>query len=404
MPLSTPVVRAIGPRSSLPLVPTLAALALCVLAAQHAAAQPKPPDGVRVRDGYELIVADSTIRGPRMLCLDSNSGAVYVSLPEIGEVRACFDADGDGRFDRISTFVTGHRSVHGLAWHDGWLYFAEGGGIFRAADADGNGRADREENIILRGKLPSGGENPWRALLIHKDRLYTAIGDSGNLTDETKTPRQKIWSYTLDGTDEKLLCSGIRDTAALAVRPGTDEIWGPDGSSEWFGAMIEKRLGDGKKQPISDFNPPCEINRYDPNAFYGHPFIVGAKTPRQEYFDRKDLIDLAVRAKPPLWTGPAHAAPIGLCFYSADADANLKGHLIVAYHGSDARTEKTGCCVSVIYLDDGKPWGERVLVNFLSEKGATLGSPVDVIQDRDGSLLFSDDGQNRIYRLKRTTK
>ena len=39
----------------------------------------------------------------------------------------------------------------------------------------------------------------------------------------------------LKGKDKKLWCSGIRNTEKLVIRPGTDEIWGMDHGSDWFG-------------------------------------------------------------------------------------------------------------------------------------------------------------------------
>ncbi|MEW6250215.1 MAG: hypothetical protein AB1716_06190 [Planctomycetota bacterium] len=375
------------------------------------------PSGVRVRSGCALTVAEATIRMPRFLRFGAG-GELYVSVPNAGQIKACRDKDGDGHFETVTTFVDEHPTVHGLFWHDGWLWFTESGAIFRAQDTDGDGRADREEPIIPRGKLPEGG-HWWRPVLIHGGRLYTGIGDSGNVTDETDSKRQKIWSYALDGSDERLFCSGIRNTEKLVVRPGTDEIWGMDHGGDWFGRFVERRRegreprdagaqredsvqpaarGDAR-QPITDIYPPDEMNRYEQGGFYGHPFIVGHGLPRYEYMDRADIVALAAKTIRPQWLTGAHWAPNAMEFYTGRQFPNTAGSAFVAYHGSWNRTTRAGYCVTLVLFENGRPYGEQEYVSFLTESGEVLGRPVDVCQAPDGSLLISDDHGHRIYRL-----
>ncbi len=354
------------------------------------------PAGAWVREGCKLTVAESTIRRPRFLCFGPD-GMLYVSLPDVGEVQSCKDRDGDGYFETVNTFVSGHTSVHGLFWHDGWLWFTESGAIFKARDTNGDMKADETVAVIPPGKLPKGG-HWWRSLLIHKGRFYTSIGDTGNINDETATTRQKIWSYALDGSDPKPFCSGLRNTEKLVIRPGTDEIWGMDHGSDWFGGEIEKK--DKKTgQPITDLNPPCEMNHYRQDGFYGHPFIVGTRVPRYEFMNRPDIVELAAKTIPPEWAAGAHWAPNAMEFYTGSQFPQAKGDAFVAYHGSWNRSEKAGYCVTRVRFEDGHPWGEQAYVRLLDDKKNVLGRPVDVVQAPDGSLLISDDYGHRIYRL-----
>jgi glucose/arabinose dehydrogenase len=355
------------------------------------------PEGVWVRAGFELSVAEATLRTPRFLALGPE-GQLYVSLPGAGEIRVCRDLDGDGYYEDVRTFVSGHPSAHGMFWHDGWLWFTESGAIFKARDRNGDGAADETETIIARGQLPRGG-HWWRPILIHGGRLYTAIGDTGNITDETGTDRQKIWSYDLTGKDRRLFASGIRNTEKLVVRPGTDEIWGMDHGSDHFGAVLERKAR-GRLQPITDLNPPCEMNRYVEGGFYGHPFITGNKLPRYEFMERKDIVELAERTIPPEWSTGAHWAPNAMAFYDSDAFPGCRGDAFVAYHGSWNRTRPAGYCVTRVHFEDGRPWGEQVYVRFITPGDQVLGRPVDVAVAPDGSLLISDDGGHRIYRLR----
>ncbi len=355
------------------------------------------PEGMWVRTGFELTVAEATLSDPRFM-EPAPDGRLFVSLPGRGEIKTLRDADGDGYYESVVTFVKSHPSVHGLCWHDGWLWFTESGAILKGRDTNNDGVCDEEVAIIPRGQLPKGG-HWWRPILIHEGRLFTGIGDSGNIEDETDTDRQKLWSFDLTGKDKRLFVTGIRNTEKLVLRPGTREIWGMDHGSDNFGGVMEKK-DSGKRQPITDLNPPCEMNKYVAGGFYGHPFITGNKAPRYEYMDRKDIVELAEKTTPPEWCSGAHWAPNAMEFYDDDQFPGCRGDAFVAYHGSWNRTKPGGYCVTRVYFEDGKPWGEQIYVRMITADDKVLGRPVDVAVAADGSLLISDDGGNRIYRLR----
>jgi glucose/arabinose dehydrogenase len=357
---------------------------------------PQPDSGIRVREGYQLSIVQADIKNPRMMQV-GDQGELYVSQPGDGQIKCCRDTDGDGYFETVTTFVSGHRTVHGLCFRDGWLWFTETGAIFRARDTNGDGKADEEKTVIASGKIPKGGGHWWRSVLIHNGRIYTSIGDEGNIEDQTKTERQKIWSFDLNGDDKKLFASGLRNTEKLVNRPGTNEVWGMDHGSDSFGKTLGETEGN---QPVTDINPPCEMNHYSEGGFYGHPFITGNRIPRYEFMNRKDIVELAAKTTPPAWCAGGHWAPNSMTFYTGNQfPAEVRGDAFVSYHGSWNRTSPAGYCVTRVLFEEGKPYGELKYVNFLSEEGKVLGRPVDTAVAPDGSLLISDDGESKIYRL-----
>lgn len=364
-------------------------------------AQPKAIDeGISVRKGFKLTVVQSDIKSPRMMQLDTTNNILYVSLPNKGEVKACQDKDGDGYYETVTTFLEGHKTVHGMCFYEGWLWFAETGSILKARDTNGDGVADEKETIIKEGDLPKGGGHWWRPVLIHNNRIYTAIGCSGNITEEVDSERLKIFSFALDGSDKKEFSDGLRNTEKLVVRPETDEIWGMDHGSDWFGRVMEetdKRNG----QPITDMNPAGEMNHYEEGKFYGHPYITGNRLPRYEYMDRRDIVEWAAKTTVPAWLTGAHWAPNAMEFYTGSQfPAVYVGDAFVAFHGSWNSSERSGYCVSRVLFDDGKPYGELKYVDFLDKEGKVIGRPVDVENTADGALLISDDYGDKIYRLE----
>ena len=97
---------------------------------------------------------------------------------------------------------------------------------------------------------------------------------------------------------------------------------------------------------------------------------------------------------------PAHSSANALTFYTGDTFPNAKGDAFVALRGGWNATSKVGYCISRLLFENGHPYGELKMVNFLKGGTEIRGRPVDVAQAPDGSLLFSDDFGNKVYRLK----
>lgn len=375
-------------------------LAVLLTAVIPVRAQEADPAAISVRAGYRISVAVSGLERPRFLEMGPD-GTLYISRPGAGDIQACRDENGDGVYESKTAFISGRGTVHGMQWHNGWLWFTQTGVILRARDTNGDYVADETEQILGDDVLPKGGGHWWRSLLIHKGRIYTSIGDAGNITDQIATKRQKIWSYALDGGDEQEFCGGLRNTEKLVVRPGTDEVWGMDHGSDWFGGVMERK-GERRpeKQPITDMNPPDEMNYYVKGGFYGHPFVVGNKLPRYEFMDREGIVEIAEKTIPPEWCTGAHWAPNAMAFYTGAQFPDAKGDAFVAYHGSWNRSQRAGYCVTRVFFDRGRPYGELVYADFLGQDGEVLGRPVDVAVAPDGSLLISDDYGHKVYRLE----
>lgn len=400
-------------------IPALSILALsgCLLTAQQSpsgnskAGQPAsstaktvPAKGERgtgvpdfwIRPGYRVELVADNLRNARFMEVD-NKGNLYLSRPNSGDILTL--RFRNGKYEQVATFVAGYPTVHGMQFADGWLWFTQTGAIHKAQDTNGDGKADKIETVIPEGELPKGGGHWWRPVLITQDSIYTSIGDSGNTSDETKTERQKIWRFNKDGSNKRLFAGGIRNTEKLRLRPGTNEVWGVDHGSDWYGARIGDKQG---KQPVTDYNPPDEFNHYVQDGFYGHPFITGFRLPRVEYYNREDIIDLAEKTAVPEWGFGAHWAGNGFTFLTKNYFPDHTGDAFVAFHGSWNRREPAGYRIERVLFDKvtGKPYGSLMIVSTLVN-GRVLARPVDCVELPDGSVLFSCDQTGRIYRITR---
>lgn len=363
-------------------------------------------DSIWVRPGYELIAADETIEKPRFMQV-SPDGVLYVSVPSENSVKACVDADKDGKYEKITNYIEGYETVHGLEWYDGWLWFTQTNAIYKSKDTNKDGKADEIVKVLDESQVPSDGKGHWwRAILIHNDRIYTMVGDPSNASENAdEMERTKIWSFALDGSDKKLFSSGVRNTEKFVVRPGTDEIWGCDHDIDRIYDGIEKRREENG-QPFTDLNPHAELNKYVEGGYYGHPFVLANRHPNP-MFQRDDIVELGAKTIVPEWLLPSHCSANGMDFYNHNQFPNAKGDAFLALRGSwNNASNKVGYAVVRVLFEFGKPYGMQKMVNFLTadNKADALGRPADVTVDNDGSLLISDDTNNHIYRLKYTGK
>lgn len=357
-----------------------------------------------VRPGFKVTLVAKDLGDPRFMCFD-DKGTLYLSRPNKKAAKGkasdviTLALQSDGTYKIKNIFVDDLDLAQGLAFHDGWMYISMSQSIIRAKDTDGDGKADVIEKVL--SNLVGGTGHWWRSLLVTDDAIYTSVGDPSNISDETDSDREKIFKYSLDGKTRELFASGLRNTEKLMLRPGTNEVWGGDQGSDWFG----KDYGSGEKdgnQPITDMYPPDEFNHYVKGGFYGHPFVVGNRIPRTEYWNRPDLLELAEKTIPPAWCFGPHWAVDGFTFYTGDQfPAEYKGDAFCGLHGSWNRTVRSGYRIERICFDKvtGVPYGSQIIVGTLSPDHGVLARPVDVVQEPSGSLLFTSDFGAYMFRL-----
>jgi len=364
-----------------------------------------------VRDGFEVTVAVQRLDHARFMEFGPD-GLLYISRPRAGDIVQCKDADGDGVYELMRPLVEEHESVQAMQWSGEWLWFATSTEVWKTRST---GEGSRDVIRVLES-LPGGSGHWWRSLLVTDEHIYTSVGDSGNITDEPDSDRQKIWRYSLTGSDKTLWSSGIRNTEKLRMRPGTRESWGCDHGSDSFSEKFGESFDKGI--PITDLNPPDELNRYEEGSFYGHPYITGNRVPRREFMERDDIIELAARTTPPQWCFGAHWSANSFTFVdpavkgdgAGGMPADFAGDMFVACRGSWNRSEPAGYQVARVMFDKdaklgGRPYGLQTIVSTLgkSESGEyeALARPVDCVQAPDGSILFSSDQPvGRVYRIR----
>jgi glucose/arabinose dehydrogenase len=276
----------------------------------------------------------------------------------------------------------------GLAFHDGYLYVGNTNSLVRYKYTTGDTKASGPPEKLA--ELPGFGNHSTRNVLFSSDgkKLYVSVGSSNNIDEQGSgnERRAMIQEYNPDGTGFRVFASGLRNPVGLALQPGTNTIW----------------TAVNERDNLGDDLPPEYATSVKDGGFYGWPYSyigghVDTRVPQKEP-------DLVKRAIVPDVLIPAHSAPLGVTFYTGSQfPQHYRNGLFVALHGSWNRSTTNGAKVAFIPFQNGKPGAvEDFLTGFVVDPGqnSKWGRPVGVTVMPDGSLLVSDDGGNRIWRIR----
>lgn len=357
------------------------------------------PDGAQlyVPAGFTLEEFARGFRDPRFLCTAPN-GDIFVTESRANAIKVLHPAGSDGKPEAAQTFTTeALTKPFGLAFYPPgpdpqYLYVANTDGVirfpYRNGDLKARGPAEKLGAHLSPGGLLHGGGHWTRDLTFSPDgkKMYVSIGSASNVSDDSaEANRARIFEFNPDGSGQKVYAWGIRNPVGIKFRPGSNELW----------TSVNERdaLGDGL---VPDY-----ITHVKPGGFYGWPwyYIGDHQDPRHK--GKKP--ELASRVLVPDVLVQSHSASLNLCFYEADQfPAEYRGNIFSAFHGSWNKARRTGYKIVRVQFENGKPRGDYVdfVTGFVTPEGKVWGRPVGLTVAKDGSLLFSEDGNGTIWRVR----
>lgn len=334
--------------------------------------------------GFHIAVYAGGLDDPRTMLLAPN-GDVLVAEPGAGRITILRDANHDGVAEQRWVFAKGLDEPFGLALHGGFLYVGNENAVVRFDYRPGQTAASGAPRTIT--ELPGGGHST-RGLLLSRDgtKLFISVGSASNVSREDP-PRAAILVMNLDGSGRRTFASGLRNPIGMAFEPATGALW----------TDVNERDGLG-----DDLVPDYATEVRD-GAFYGWPYayIGQHEDPRR----RGERPDLVAKAVVPSLLIQAHSAPIGMAFYTGTMfPPEYRGNAFVALHGSWNRSRRTGYKIIRIPFRNGHPTGggydDFVAGWMLGETNRHVwGRPACLLVLGDGSLLISDDGAGKIWRV-----
>jgi glucose/arabinose dehydrogenase len=335
-------------------------------------APPHDPDGLRDRIAGWLM---------------ARAGA---GVPSANRITLLRDADGDGKAEVKTAFLTGLNSPYGMALVGGTLYVANTDALMAFPYKEGETKiADKGRKVM---NLPAAAPNMhWTKSLVASpdgQLLYIGVGSNSNIAEgglDAEKNRAAVLELNLRTKGWRIFASGLRNPAGLAWEPRTGTLW----------AVVNERDMLG-----SDLVPDY-LTRVEFGAFYGWPWNYwGGYEDRRVQPENPEVREYTKR---PDYALGNHVAPLGLTFATGlKLGPKFADGAFVGLHGSWNRKPMAGYKVVYVGFDGGdRPNGKPVdvLTGFLDKDRQARGRPVDVTADGTGALLVSDDVGNSIWRV-----
>jgi Raf kinase inhibitor-like YbhB/YbcL family protein len=346
--------------------------------------------GLKLPAGFH-VAKFAEISNPRILSVAGN-GTVYVSQRDPGTITMLRDTNGDGAAD-VQMVVAEKEQMHGVYVDGNQIYLVTVKEVFKA-DIRPDGTLGELRMII--DDLPDGGQHPNRTLAVRDGKIFISVGSTCNACDETTPEAATMLVTDLDGKGRRIFASGLRNTVGFGWHPVSKKFYGMDHGIDW--------LGDDDQHE--------ELNELIDGAKYGWPYVYDdsklvphRKPPAPLGLTNQDW---AAQSKEPVLMYTPHAAPMQMAFYTGTQfPAEYRNDAFVSFRGSWNRSRPSGYeIVRIRFNDRGAPTAfEPFLTGFIVKGGApdgkdaTFARPVGMAQLPDGSLLFTDDTNNLIYRI-----
>jgi len=349
---------------------------------------PRPDDAtLNVPPGFTVSTfAEGGFTLPRWMALASN-GDVFVADSRAGKILVLRDTNKDGVADERSVFLENMKQPFGIAFWRDYVYIGNTDAVMRYKYEPGQLKAEDAGEKIA--DLPGQGyrEHWTRNILFSPkgDKMYVTVGSESNVSVEAEPMRASITEFNPDGTGKRIYASGVRNPIGLAWLPGTNTMWA---------AVQERDL-------LGDDLVPDYVTSIKDGGFYGWPYgYLGIEDPRRAG-EKPDLVKKIIT---PDVLIQAHSALLGMVFYQGQMfPSEYRGDAFVALHGSWNRTKRTGYKIIRIRFKNGKPVGgyDDFITGWLlgQDRREVWGRPVGLLVLRDGSMLITDDGANKIWRV-----
>ncbi len=283
-----------------------------------------------------------------------------------------------------------------VALGPGALYVGTTFAVWRIPYVSGDRRARSAAVRIISVRQGGGGGHSTTSVAVSGDRLYVSTGSSCNACSESDPTRATIRQFGLDGKDEGVKASHIRNAIALAIAPTSGDLWASSAGQD--------EIEHGHPYEIFD-----DVSAHAGTADYGWPTCYENRRPVQPGIDCSQVTV-------PTGVFPAYETPIGAAFYP-DAirgryafAAPWRGGAFVTLHGS---WHKPLVAPRVVFVpirgrspakvvdwnDPSTQWIEFVSGWQLPD-GTRIGRPTGIAVGPQGSLFVADGQTGTIYRIR----
>ena len=379
--------------------------------------------GITLPSGFCALVVANDLGEARHAVVAPN-GDLFVALQN-GGIVSLHDSKGNGHFDVKNHF--GNESATGIAFHDGYLYFATPVSVERYKWSAGQLKPSGPPETVVTG-LPVQHEHEDKGLTFDdQEHLYINVGAPSNACQprdrQPKVPGSDpcpllakhggAWRFAankLGQTQDQgvRIATGLRQFPALTWhedalyivmnnRDQLDTLWPGKFTAEqnatWPAEpMYRATMGDNFGWPFCVFN-----------------YTTGKEFLAPEYGGDGTKVGRCGQYKLPIVAFPAHWAPVDVMFYSGSMfPASYRGGAFIAFHGSWNRAPLPMAGYNVVFqpFANGKPSGKWQVfadgfkgADKLMNPDNAAARPDGVAQGPDGSLYITESQHGKIWRV-----
>jgi glucose/arabinose dehydrogenase len=330
-----------------------------------AVALPRLPGAprVQVHDGFRAEVYARGVQAPTAMAFGPD-GRLYVTQ-EDGKIVSL----GRGA-RRARLLASDFPTPLGLTWRNRTLYVSAQGRIERLRVT--GGRVTARRTIVA--DLPFGRHQQDTIVFGPDGRLYLGSGSTCDACAEGDARSAAVLSFRPDGSDLRIVSTGLRNPFGLAFQPRTGRLY----------VSVNNR--DDLPDPSAP-EPAETVVVAAPGRDFGWPDCWPS-------FRRKQLVGPCAGVTRPVAYLEPHSSADGLVFYTGRSfPARFRGSLFVALWGQYAAEEHGRRVVRLILGRDGS-------VKSTTTFASGFDHPLALTVDGLGGLLIGDWGRGVIYRIQ----
>lgn len=345
------------------------------------------PNGSRlsVPQGFTISEFATGFEKPRIMVYAPGGEILLTESVQNGSVLVLTDKGGKPLATR-KKLIEGLDRPYGMAWWKDYLYVAEPTSLKRYKYNSAAVTVGKGEEVV---KLPDMGKGHWTRTVTFDpkgEKMFLGVGSASNVSAGEPEQRAAIHRYNPDGSGYELYATGTRNPTSIYFQPGTSTLW----------ASVQER------DELGDDLVPDYFTHIQQGGFYGWPYSYFG--PNEDPRNKGQKPALVAKTITPDVSLGSHTAVIDWKFYTGSQfPARYKDGAFLALHGSWNRAKRVGYSVVFVPFKGGKPAGppEDFLTGWLidPDKREVWGRPTGIFQMKDGSLLVSDDGGNKIWRI-----
>ena len=321
-----------------------------------------------------------------MLYTPTGEILVTESVPN-GRVTVLYDKNNDFKADKErKVLIKGLDRPYGMAFWKDYLYVAETTSLKRYKyDAKALSVGKGEEIV----NMADFGKGHWTRSLTFDpkgEKFYLGIGSESNVSPGEPERRAAISRCNPDGSGCELFATGTRNPTSIYFYPGTNVLW----------ASVQERDG------LGDDLVPDYFTHIQQGGFYGWPYAYFGPQ-RRSAQQRPKARPGEEDDHPGCFAGSPHRRHRLEVLYRQPVPCEVSGRRVpraARIVESIAARGPIRCVCPVQRRQTLRPL-ETFLSGWMLDPGKreVWGRPTGVLVMKDGSLLVSDDGGNKIWRI-----